>query len=229
MSMLNEEASAEASAAVTETLVTPPSCSSGVNPGAALFTAVARIGNNLAGGVWEYSIGAAQGQLGWAATNLPFDTGNVSFDLQIDPIPGGSRGTLSVAGGTPISTNANAFTQITAVGIRAEVVRSVGNPNVTLRAEWQGFNIDFVSDSETTYPYPGLATQVCPVPFTAATPTAPGAGMFFESRVILPGAVSGATYPYRMSLNGSIRLSSTDNSTALSAAQIAVKVLVFAS
>lgn len=225
MSIVNDEPSAS----VTETLVTPPSCSAGVQQGSPLFTAVARIGNNLAGGFWEYSINAKTGHYAYGPTNQPFDTQVVAFTLQIDPFGSpvtASEGQVTVANAAPLVVQANPFTQITAVNVRADVNRPGGS--TTLRAEWQSLSIDFFSDSDTPYNYPQQATQVCQLPISAVTPAAPGAGAWFDSRIVLPGAVSGAIYPVRMSLNGSIQLSSSANSTSLTAAQLSVTVKVYA-
>lgn len=226
MTIVNEET------ALTETLVTPPSCSAGPNPaGTTLYMAWARVGSNSPTGVWEYEIGDSmvrtQGQFGWAPATVPFDTGSVALDLQVDPTGTGSRATLTIANGTPIFWDGAAFTQITAVAVRAEIVRMATSPAITLRSEWQALNIDFFSNSETAYNYPGRALQVCPVPFSAVTPATPGAISLVESRVILPGTVSGATYPYRLTLNGTMQMSSSATSAALIAAQLGIRVYVF--
>jgi hypothetical protein len=225
MTIANEEAT------LAETLTTPPSCSTGTNPGTQLYTAWARVGTNSTTGVWEYEIGdtlvRSQGQYGWAPANVPFDTGAVALDLQVDPTATGSKGTLTIGTGNPVSWDGNAFTRITAVVVRAEIMRTAANPTTTLRAEWQTLNIDFFSSSNTLYNYPGQATQACPMPFMAVTPPTPGAFNLVESRVILPGVVSGATYPTRMTLNGTIRMSSTDTSAVLTATQLGIRVLVF--
>jgi hypothetical protein len=217
----------------TEILVVPPSCSAGNNPGAQLYTAWARVGTNSTSGTWEYSVGTgastilATGQYGWAAATAPFDTGAVAFDLQVDPTGTGSQCALAVANGAPITGAGNAFNQITAVVIRAEIARMATNPTLALRAEWQALNIDFFSSSDTAYNYPGQAAQQCPLPVVAVTPAAAGAISVVESRVILPGTVSGATYPYRMTLNGTIQMSSSANSTALSTNQLGIRVWIY--
>jgi hypothetical protein len=212
-----------------ETLVTPPSCAPGTNTGSPLVTATARNGDNRVGGVWEYALNTTLGQYAWGGgTGVPFDTGAVPLDMTLDPISGGSLVTLSVGSGAPLSLTVGAFTQITAVGIRAEATRLATNQNVSLRAEWQGFDVNFFSSSGTAYPYPGLATQVCPMPAVAQTPPPPTFGTTFLSRIIQPGAVSGATYPVRLTLNGMFRLSASGAPETLSSNQLVVKVFIWA-
>jgi hypothetical protein len=226
-STLNGEIQTEAT--TNETLDAPPSCAAGTNGGSPLVTATSRNGDNRVGGVWEFALNGTLGQYGWVGgTGVPFDTGAVPLDITLDPISGGSLATLSVGNGTPLALTVGAFSQITAVGIRAEATRMYTNPNVSLRAEWQGLSVNFFSSSGAGYPYPDLATQACPMPVVAQTPPPPSFGTTYLSRVITPGVVSGATYPVRLTLNGTFRLSASVPAEQLSANQIVVKVFIWA-
>jgi hypothetical protein len=225
---INGEVLAESTTA--ETLDTPPSCSSGTQTGSPLLTATSRNGDNRVGGVWEFALNGSLGQYGWiGGTGVPFDTGAVGLDITLDPISGGSLATLSVGSGSPLSLTLGAYTQITAVGIRAEATRMSTNQTVSLRAEWQSLNISFFSDSGEAYLYPDQANPACPMPMVAQTPPPPSFGTTYLSRVIRPGVVSGATYPVRLTLNGTFRLSASIPAEQLSANQIVVKVFIWAS
>jgi hypothetical protein len=213
----------------TLTMLTPPSCAPGTNTATPLFTATARNGDNRVGGVWEYALGGQLGQYAWGGgTGVPFDTGSVPIDMTVDLAGSGAVGTLSIGTGLPLSLNGNAYTQITGVGLRAEVTRLYTNPNVTLTADWEGIDITFFDDAGNGYQYPGMATQICQMPLRAQTPPPPSSGTTFLSRIISPGSVSGATYPVRLTLNGSFRLYASVPPNQLSSNQIVVKVFIWA-
>jgi hypothetical protein len=234
MSIVNDrftsEVNGETIEASAESLVTPPSCAPGTGTGSPLLTATARNGDNKVGGVWEYALNTQLGQYGWVSgVGVPFDTGDISFDMTLDPASGGSMATLSVGGGTPLSATVAAFTQITGVGVRAEVTRLSGNQTVSLTATWKSMNMTFFSDAGESHLYPDEAVPACPTPIVAQTPPPPTFGTSYQSRLILPGVVSGATYPVRMTLNGTFRLSASNPAEQLSSNQIVVKVFVWTS
>jgi hypothetical protein len=215
-------------------LATPPSCAAGsISPGQMVW-AIARNGANGTDGAWEYAINGMasgpDGQYAWGGTaGAPFSSSQVPLDFVVDLTgTAGSYVSLSVGTGLPVSQTLAPFTRITSVGVRAEVWRYASNPSITARAEWSSLNITFFDNLDNGYQYPEQALQACPMPFTAQTPSAPSTGMTYQTRIIQPGAVAGATYPVRMSLNGTFQLSASAPAETLLAQQICVKVYVWA-
>jgi hypothetical protein len=213
-------------------MLTPPSCAPGTPAPSPRFTATARFGDNRSGaGFWEYALSStASGQYPWGTPGVPLDSGPVALDLTVDAGQSQSQATFSIGTGAPVALNATPYTKIDSVGVRVEDTRQSSNQTVLLRAEWLSLDITFFDDADRGYSYPGLATQVCPMPFFAQTPPPPSFGTTQQTRIILPGTVQGTSiYPVRMTLNGSIRLSSSAAPELISAQQLVTKVLVWAS
>jgi hypothetical protein len=212
-------------------MLTPPSCAPGTSASAPRFTATARFGDNRSGaGFWEYALSStASGQYPWGTPGVPFDSGAVALDLAVDLGETQSQARFSVGTGAPVALDATPYVKIDSVGVRVEVTRQFSNQTMVLRAEWSSLDITFFDDADNGYSYPGLATQACPMPFFVQTPPPPSFGTTQQSRIILPGTVQGAVYPVRMTLNGSIRLTSSVPPELISAQQLVIKVLVWAS